>query len=528
MTKINNKALVSAVLAACISSQAGLANSVNVHGFNPTANFNYVLSEDALIQRSWGKRQQYSLIAGAYYDFVHRPLVELDATRSYRVRDIVEDMHSLNLVVGYHLFDNLQIGANISASYVSLPGSNELGMGETRVFAKHRITKADAPIAFALIPQVTFPTARKDLFLTSGGPGGGLKVSAEHDFKEAVVAANIGFMYNPDAEYRDLNMRASLPISLSTLVPLGSRWGINAEANADVLFPLNNYSTPSNFYLGGRYRIPSDVFISFGGAIGSVNNYSSANYRFIVGVTYVPTEPETPPAPPKPAPSPTPTPSPSPRVVFTTKEVVIREEVKFEYDKAILTNSGKNLLDEVAKVMIENDRYYDTIMINGHTDENGTIAYNQKLSESRAAAVKDYLITRGVKATKLKSAGYGKSRLKATAKDIPSKTARDAVNRRVEFKVLQTSEDTKKAAAALQDALNKNMVDAQAEAHIKASEAAAGLKKKKKSKSTSTTKPSKASKSSAPVKSTSPAASATAAPAPATTPTQNLAPKTNQ
>ena len=72
-------------------------------------------------------------------------------------------------------------------------------------------------------------------------------------------------------------------------------------------------------------------------------------------------------------------------------------------------------------------------LIEGHTDSDGSDAFNQKLSESRAAAVKKALLDRGISSSKLKSVGYGESMPIATNKTAAGK----ALNRRTEVKLIK-------------------------------------------------------------------------------------------
>jgi outer membrane protein OmpA-like peptidoglycan-associated protein len=72
-------------------------------------------------------------------------------------------------------------------------------------------------------------------------------------------------------------------------------------------------------------------------------------------------------------------------------------------------------------------------LIEGHTDSDGSDAFNQKLSEDRAAAVKNALLERGISASKIKSVGYGETMPVATNKT----TAGKALNRRTEVKLIK-------------------------------------------------------------------------------------------
>ena len=72
------------------------------------------------------------------------------------------------------------------------------------------------------------------------------------------------------------------------------------------------------------------------------------------------------------------------------------------------------------------------IELRGHTDNQGTKDYNQKLSEARAKAVVDYLVERGIDRSRLTSIGYGKSQPIA---DNATSEGRQQ-NRRVEYRVV--------------------------------------------------------------------------------------------
>ncbi|NOZ89921.1 MAG: OmpA family protein, partial [Epsilonproteobacteria bacterium] len=71
------------------------------------------------------------------------------------------------------------------------------------------------------------------------------------------------------------------------------------------------------------------------------------------------------------------------------------------------------------------------ITIAGHTDSDGNEAYNQRLSENRANAVKQYLINHGVNASRLEAIGYGETQPIA---DNSTKEGKEK-NRRIEFNI---------------------------------------------------------------------------------------------
>ena len=79
----------------------------------------------------------------------------------------------------------------------------------------------------------------------------------------------------------------------------------------------------------------------------------------------------------------------------------------FDFDKATLRPEGKAALDELAHRLAVTQ--YDTLTIVGHADRIGPAAYNQKLSERRASAIRDYLVAQGIEAEKIAASGIGES-----------------------------------------------------------------------------------------------------------------------
>jgi outer membrane protein OmpA-like peptidoglycan-associated protein len=102
--------------------------------------------------------------------------------------------------------------------------------------------------------------------------------------------------------------------------------------------------------------------------------------------------------------------------------------VNFSFDSAELTADARKELDEVAKALNHPDVVDFNIIISGHTDDVGSVEYNQKLSQRRAEAARQYLITQhGMKANRLIAKGYGKSQLL-----LPTEPTNE-LNRRVSF-----------------------------------------------------------------------------------------------
>jgi peptidoglycan-associated lipoprotein len=111
--------------------------------------------------------------------------------------------------------------------------------------------------------------------------------------------------------------------------------------------------------------------------------------------------------------------------------------VNFAFDDASVRDQDHDALDRFASVV---EKYYPgtKITIEGFADPAGTRTYNMTLSQRRANSVRDYLVTKGMATTELKTIGYGKSRLV-----VPNAAHDDAgaeQNRRVVF-VIETKGD---------------------------------------------------------------------------------------
>lgn len=88
--------------------------------------------------------------------------------------------------------------------------------------------------------------------------------------------------------------------------------------------------------------------------------------------------------------------------------VNVGDRVFFDFDKSTLTAKAQETLDKQAAWLSRVPSA--TILIEGHCDERGTREYNLALGERRATAVKDYLISKGVAASRIKTISYGKER----------------------------------------------------------------------------------------------------------------------
>jgi outer membrane protein OmpA-like peptidoglycan-associated protein len=129
--------------------------------------------------------------------------------------------------------------------------------------------------------------------------------------------------------------------------------------------------------------------------------------------------PEPAPAPPPPPPAANNQTTPASRSIILT--------VNFQRDSWVISNESKQALDNVATAMRDQRLAGTRYVIQGHTDVTGRLGHNMSLSKLRAAAVTDYLVSRGVDRSILTSEGFGPLRLLDTA------NPKSPTNRRVEI-----------------------------------------------------------------------------------------------
>ena len=218
-------------------------------------------------------------------------------------------------------------------------------------------------------------------------------------------------------------------------------WGVNAEwsmgsgkSNGSKL-NNNNFTLGLRYYFGGSNAVPAPA-------------PALSNYEPLAKVdepTPMPKpEPlrmaEKPSAPApvvKPVLAPVAKPAPQPKETWKTMltETPVRlEGANFATSSAKLLKSANVKLNEVVRAA---EQYPEVeLEVSGHTDSTGNKAFNQKLSENRAAAVKVYLVKNGVAAERINTAGYADTQPIA---DNKTKAGR-AANRRVEVRYVVKEE----------------------------------------------------------------------------------------
>ena len=131
----------------------------------------------------------------------------------------------------------------------------------------------------------------------------------------------------------------------------------------------------------------------------------------------------------------------APTVKPAGDKITVAADALFDFDKATLRPEGKKKLDEVAAK--SKQIKLEVIIAVGHTDHFGSDAYNQKLSERRAAAVKTYLVSKGIDANRIYTEGKGEKNPVTKPGQCPGPKSKKVIeclqpDRRVDIELIGT------------------------------------------------------------------------------------------
>ncbi|MCL4471072.1 MAG: OmpA family protein [Gammaproteobacteria bacterium] len=103
--------------------------------------------------------------------------------------------------------------------------------------------------------------------------------------------------------------------------------------------------------------------------------------------------------------------------------ITLQAETLFDFDKSVIHASGKKQMDDQVVSKMKEYPQVEVILVTGHTDRIGTDAYNQKLSQRRADAVKAYLVAQGVESKRIETAAKGESEPVVSCDDVKGKVS---------------------------------------------------------------------------------------------------------
>ena len=217
-----------------------------------------------------------------------------------------------------------------------------------------------------------------------------------------------------------LRLIATIVIGASAAMLASAAFGqANPQNSGYVLF---GYGKPdANIWRSGSY----------GGKPGVNDTLCWRTGYWTPAMAIVECDPDLVPKPPPPPPPPPPAPQ--------VQKITLASKALFDFDKAVLKPEGMAAIDRDVISKLRDVTKLELVLVTGHTDPIGTQAYNQKLSERRANAVRDYLVSKGVAKDKIETLGMGKTQpipgVVCNQKNLKEKIACYAPDRRVEVEV---------------------------------------------------------------------------------------------
>ncbi len=127
------------------------------------------------------------------------------------------------------------------------------------------------------------------------------------------------------------------------------------------------------------------------------------------------------------------------RVPFREGTVILLQNLYYDFGKSAVRTGEARELDALLHMM----QLFPSMQIEmaAHTDSRGTADFNLQLSVKRAESAKDFLVQRGVDPNRIRTVGYGESRLRNGCKDgVPCSEAEHQQNRRTEVRVIRMDE----------------------------------------------------------------------------------------
>jgi outer membrane protein OmpA-like peptidoglycan-associated protein len=386
-----------------------------------------------------------------WYDYVGDPITSRAFNREFPTRlasgeDMVEHIHTIDLVGSYSLLDWLELGIDVPFSDVTsnFEGTRrDTGLDAIRLLAKAQLTRERTyGLGFALVPFLDLPTGDSKRLSSDGETDFGFLGVADFVHGRFRASANAGYKVNQEGDLHLLDLNDG---GDEILYGLGA--GLLAIKNQPMLFGYvdnveviaelfgstigddpfrDEFATPLEMLGGARFYGRSGLYFTFGIGESLTDSINGAAVRVIGSLGYTP--PPPPPAPLPPAPPPPP--PPAEKLVVTEEQIITLEPIYFDFDKATIKPVSYPVLDEVAKVMRDGPTI--VVRVEGHTDDVGSDAYNARLSERRAHSVVKYLVAKGIDPARLQAIGFGESRPIAT-NDTPEGRAK---NRRTEFHIV--------------------------------------------------------------------------------------------
>lgn len=322
------------------------------------------------------------------------------------------------------------------------------GLGELRLRAQLRLFRRGT-FALSAVGDVSLPTASAGAYLGEAGPTLTPKLVGGGTLGRFSLAATIGYRVRGANQVGDLLIDDELVGSAGVAIDVrAQRLALVGEAFGafGIQGRGNRLERPLEALAGLRLHVAGPWVLRAGVGAGLSLGYGTPEVRGIVAWTFAP-EPAarrlpapTAWAPPSDddveVPHPPPPPAPTADIIEVRDDrLILPSSVLFARESAELVDASASVLASVVALWAQHPDW-EAMAVEGHADVRGSDEFNQALSEQRAHAVRDALVSLGVAPAKLSAIGFGSSR-PLTAGTTEADHAR---NRRVELVITRRRE----------------------------------------------------------------------------------------
>lgn len=267
-------------------SPLAYADGVNVQTFTKATGSTYEVTEPGFSDRGplGTAIPNNELYLNLGYHFVDNPLVEYDRTTLERYAVPVDGIHSMQSAISYrqdkrsaHLFVPLHAVKKEGKGYLQ-------ALGDFRLAGKMEVLRSqDDSRAFSVLTEAILPTGDKNLFISNGSFGFGMRLSVEQDFKLLTAAVNFGFTAYSEARYRDIDYRRQFPFALGASMPVSRVVAMNAEFFQTFTIPRGQSQNPGELFLGAKWLSPWQGLVTGGLSVGQFDFTRSNDLRVHLG-----------------------------------------------------------------------------------------------------------------------------------------------------------------------------------------------------------------------------------------------------
>lgn len=393
--------------------------------FRPAADQGYYLTVDQ--SKTLGKK---GYAFGLMADYSNDSLIFKNAA-GVKTQDVIQKQIGLNLGGAFGITDWLDVGVNIAGvpyqqfvTPITQVQDNGARFGDITANLKIQLINSEiSPVGLALVPFISFPIGSDSHFTGEDGFSGGGKVvvDSKRISDRVSLSANAGglirnnYTFSPGYNVIDDQFIYGGAVNVKIVEPVQ----LIAELNGSTSFANFFASRSRNLEMTGAIRfLPGENKnwqITAGGGAGILPGAGTPSYRLFSSVALR-----------------------FPQRVQTQKmaepireKVISTNEIHFAFNKSAIKPSSYPILDEILNE-IQSNSDIQSVRVEGHTDNVGSDAYNQTLSQARADSVRNYFVNKGFPSEKISAVGAGES---TPVADNETKSGR-ALNRRTELHLL--------------------------------------------------------------------------------------------